>query len=99
MGGGLRKVRTHVPLVDMRWYILGERERLRMGQFVAVAAAYDDMTATLVRDHLLENGIDAAFPPVSTLYGATPTHIWVHADDEVEALRLLEDLRTQWVSS
>jgi len=82
----------------MRWYILGERERQRMGQFVAVAAAYDDMTASLVRDHLLQNGIDAAFPPVSTLYGPTPTRIWVHADDETEALCLLEELRAQWVS-
>lgn len=81
----------------MRWYILGERERQRVGQFVAVAAVYDDMTAALVRDHLLQNGIDAAFPPVSTLYWPMPTRIWVHADDETEALRLLEELRAQWV--
>ncbi|MFN3690024.1 MAG: putative signal transducing protein [Fimbriimonadales bacterium] len=80
----------------MRWYILNERERQRSGQFVAVAAAYDDMTATLVRDYLRERGIGAAFPPVSYLYGPLPTRIWVHADDEEVALRLLEELHAEW---
>jgi hypothetical protein len=81
----------------MNWYILGERERLHSGQFVAVAAAYDDMTATLVRDYLRENGINAAFPPITYVYGPLLTRIWVHADDEEAALRLLEELRAEWV--
>ncbi len=80
----------------MNWYILGERERQRSGQFVAVAAAYDDMTATLVRDYLRENGVGAAFPPITYLYGPLQTRIWVHSDDEETALRLLEELRTEW---
>lgn len=80
----------------MRWYILGERERQRSGQFVAVAAAYDDMTATLVRDYLREHGVGAAFPPVTYLYGPLMTRIWVHADDEQEALRLLQELQVEW---
>ncbi len=80
----------------MNWYILSERERQRSGQFVAVAAAYDDLTATLVRDYLRENGVGAAFPPVTYLYGPLLTRIWVHADDEETALRLLDELRAEW---
>jgi hypothetical protein len=81
----------------MNWYILGERERLHSGQFVAVAAAYDDMTATLVRDYLREHGINAAFPPVNYLfYTQLPTRIWVHADDVEEALGLLQELQAEW---
>ncbi|MCS6923037.1 MAG: DUF2007 domain-containing protein [Fimbriimonadales bacterium] len=80
----------------MRWYILSERERQRSGRFVAVAAAYDDLTATLVRDYLREHGIGAAFPPVSYLYPSF-TRIWVHADDEEEAVQLLTALQAEWV--
>lgn len=80
----------------MGWYILSERERQVSGQFVAVAAAYDDMTATLVRDYLRENGVGAAFPPVTYLYGPLRTRVWVHADDEQEALRLLQELQAEW---
>lgn len=79
-----------------RWYILSERERVRVGQFVAVAMSYDDMTATLVRDYLRENGVGAVFPPVVYLYGPLMTRIWVHADDEQEALRLLQELQAEW---
>ncbi|MDW8107081.1 MAG: hypothetical protein RMK45_06335 [Armatimonadota bacterium] len=79
----------------MNWYVLGERERLRSGRFVAVAVAYDDITATLVRDYLLEHRIDALFPPGSYLWRpAQPTYIWVHADDEQEAVALLEEFQT-----
>ncbi|MCS6919143.1 MAG: DUF2007 domain-containing protein [Fimbriimonadales bacterium] len=78
------------------WYIFSERERMRSGQFVAVAAAYDDITATLVRDYLWEHGVGAAFPPVTYLYGPLLTRIWVHADDEEEAVRLLEALQVEW---
>lgn len=80
----------------MRWYILGERERVRSGQFVAVAVAYEDMTATLVRDYLRERGIGAAFSPVTHLYIPLPTRIWVHADDEADALESLRQLQAEW---
>ncbi|MFN7018924.1 MAG: hypothetical protein ACK4RG_06570 [Fimbriimonadales bacterium] len=80
----------------MSWYILSARERQRSGQFVAVAAAYDDMTATLVRDYLRERGINAVFLPVTYLYGPLQTRIWIHRDDEEIALRLLEELRAEW---
>ncbi|MFN4032871.1 MAG: hypothetical protein ACK4ME_04515 [Fimbriimonadales bacterium] len=81
----------------MRWYILSERERQRSGQFVAVAAAYDDLTATLVRDYLLERGVGAVFPPVTYIfYVSKPTRIWVHADDEERAIDLLRELQAEW---
>jgi hypothetical protein len=39
-----------------------------MGAFVAVAVARDDMTATLVRDHLRLHGIAAHFPPITHIF-------------------------------
>ncbi len=81
----------------MRWYILGERERQRSGQFVAVAAAHDDLTATLVRDYLRERGIGAMFPTTTRVfYVSNPTRIWVHADDEEQAISLLRELQAEW---
>ncbi|MCS7300711.1 MAG: DUF2007 domain-containing protein [Fimbriimonadales bacterium] len=80
----------------MSWYILSGRERLRSGRFVAVAAAHNDWTATLVRDYLRERGVGAVFPPVSYLYFPLPTRVWVHADDEDEAVRLLQELQAEW---
>lgn len=80
----------------MNWHILSGRERPRAGQFVAVAVAYDDLTAALVRDYLRENGVGATFLPVTYLFAPLPTRIWVHGDDEEVALRLLNELRAEW---
>ncbi|BCW94637.1 MAG: hypothetical protein WHS44_11205 [Fimbriimonadales bacterium] len=82
----------------MRWRILGAEERSRIGQFVAVAVAGDDMTATLVRDYLRTHGVAANFPPVTYIFRVIPegTHIWVHYDDEADALGLLRQLEMEW---
>lgn len=84
----------------MRWYILGERERWRNGQFITVAEARDELTATLVRDYLLEHQIDALMAPVSLvsqLWHFSPTvRVWVHIDDLQAAVELLQQLQVEW---
>jgi len=80
----------------VRWQILGESERPRSGAFVAVAVASDDMTATLVRDHLRLNGIAANFPPTTHVWHTSETYLWVPTDDEAEAVAVLRQLAQEW---
>jgi hypothetical protein len=56
------------------------------GAFVAVAVARDDMTATLVRDHLRLHGIAANFPPITHIPWSMSAYIWVPSDDEADAV-------------
>ncbi len=80
----------------MRWRILGAGERPRVGAFVAVAVANDDMTATLVRDHLRLHGIAAHFPPITHIPWSMNAYLWVPSADEAEAVRLLHQLQAEW---
>ena len=83
--------------LGVRWQILGESERPRVGAFVAIAVAREEMTATLVRDHLRLHGIAANFPPITHIFRLWDgAYIWVHCDDEVEAVRLLHQLQAEW---
>jgi len=82
--------------MGVRWQILGESERPRSGAFVAVAVARDDITATLVRDHLRLHGIAANFPPTTHVRRMSETYLWVRSDDEAEAVALLRQLAQEW---
>ena len=82
--------------MGVRWQILGESERPRVGAFVAVAVANDDMTATLVSDHLRQHGIAANFPPITHIPWNMGAYIWVRSDDEAEAVALLRQLAQEW---
>jgi hypothetical protein len=82
--------------MGVRWRILGESERLRVGAFVAVAVVRDDITATLVRDHLRLHGIAANFPPITHIPWNMGAYIWVCSDDEAEAVALLRQLAQEW---
>ena len=82
--------------MGVRWQILGESERPRVGAFVAVAVANDDMTATLVSDHLRLHGIAANFPPITHIPWSMNAYIWVPSDDEAEAVQLLHQLQAEW---
>ena len=82
--------------MGVRWQILGESERPRVGAFVAVAVANDDMTATLVSDHLRLHGIAANFPPTTHVRRMSETYLWVPSDDEAEAVALLRQLAQEW---
>jgi len=82
--------------LGVRWQILGESERPRVGAFVAVAVVRDDMTATLVRDHLRLHGIAANFPTITYIPWNMSVYIWVPSDDEAEAVALLRQLAQEW---
>jgi hypothetical protein len=82
--------------MGVRWRILGESKRPRVGAFVAVAVANDDMTATLVSDHLRLHGIAANFPPITHIPWNMGAYIWVRSDDEAEAVALLRQLAQEW---
>jgi len=82
--------------MGVRWQILGESERPRSGAFVAVAVARDDITATLVRDHLRLHGIAANFPPTTHVWRMSETYLWVPSDDEGDAVALLRQLAQEW---
>lgn len=82
--------------MGVRWQILGESERPRVGAFVAVAVARDDMTATLVRDHLRLHGIAANFPTITYIPWNMSAYIWVPIDDEGDAVALLRQLAQEW---
>ena len=83
--------------LGVRWRILSAGERPRVGAFVAIAVAREEMTATLVRDHLRLHGIAANFPPITHIFRLWDgAYIWVHCDDEVEAVRLLHQLQAEW---
>jgi hypothetical protein len=82
--------------MGVRWRILGESERSRVGAFVAVAVARDDITATLVRDHLRLHGIAANFPTITHIPWNMGAYIWVRSDDEAEAVALLRQLAQEW---
>jgi hypothetical protein len=82
--------------MGVRWQILGESERPRVGAFVAVAVARDDITATLVRDHLRLRGIAANFPTITHIPWNMGAYIWVPLDDEGDAVALLRQLAQEW---
>lgn len=82
--------------MGVRWQILGESERPRVGAFVAVAVVRDDITATLVRDHLRLHGIAANFPTITYIPWNMSAYIWVPSDDEADAVALLRQLAREW---
>jgi len=82
--------------LGVHWQILGESVRPRVGAFVAVAVVRDDITATLVRDHLRLHGIAANFPTITYIPWNMGAYIWVRSDDEAEAVALLRQLAQEW---
>ncbi len=83
------------------WYLLGDEERVEMGDYVAIAVAENDMSATLVRDYLMEHKIPAVFPPSS--YPIYPLEsarirIWVPKRLIAQAEAVLKELESGWVS-
>jgi hypothetical protein len=82
----------------VRWYILGESERLQSGHFVAVAVAFDELEATLVRDYLREHRIYAHTPPFTPfLYPPlNQIYVWVPRTKVQQAAELLKQLASEW---
>ncbi len=81
----------------MRWHLLDESERQTMGEFVAVAVAYDLLTAVLVRDYLREAKIPAYTPTSSGPIPSITYHlIWVPKRDLEESLTVLKELSATW---
>ncbi|MEN3000260.1 MAG: hypothetical protein ABDI19_00265 [Armatimonadota bacterium] len=81
----------------MHWYILGERERLQSGEFVAVAVAFNEMEATLLRDYLREQHLSAHIVPTTPRYPLLDKiFIWVPAAKLQEAVTLLQTLAAEW---
>ncbi|MFQ3610402.1 MAG: hypothetical protein SNJ72_02810 [Fimbriimonadales bacterium] len=81
------------------WYLLGEDERVEMGDYVAIAIAENDATATLVRDFLMAHRIPAVFPPSSfPIYPleSARVRIWVPKRLVHQAEPLLQELEHEW---
>jgi hypothetical protein len=81
----------------MGWYLLTEREQARSGGFVAVAAASNEMEASLLRSYLSGEGIPTIAPEATHLYPFAETVlIWVPAAKVEEATRILAELAENW---
>ncbi|MCS7066182.1 MAG: hypothetical protein NZL85_07905 [Fimbriimonadales bacterium] len=81
----------------MRWYILDESARPRVGNFVAVAVTFNELEATLIRDYLRERHIPAHTPPSSISHPPLERiYVWVPAAKQQEVVALLERLAAEW---
>jgi hypothetical protein len=82
----------------MRWYILDESECPRSGNFVAVAVAFNELEATLVRDYLREHRLYAHTPPFTPIPypSLNRIYVWVPLSKVQEAVDLLKQLASEW---
>ncbi len=81
----------------MHWYILDEAKRPQTGRFVAVAVAFNELEATLLRDYLVERHILTYVPPATLPYPLIDKiYIWVPLEKAQEAVALLEMLTNGW---
>lgn len=80
----------------MRWHLLPEERQKVSGNLVAVAVAYDDLTAKMVQSYLIDHRIFAFVPdaPAKPLYPVIPHDflIWVPQRQREEAIDLLKAL-------
>ena len=84
----------------MNWRILAEDEQKVSEELVAVAVAYDDITAKLVQTYLIDHRVLTFTPeaPQVPLYPSIPQpiFIWVPLRKREEAVALLQELALNW---